>query len=159
MRRSVLLAASLFATSPALAQKAGLQVEHAWSRPALAGRVGVAYLTVTDTGAPDRLVGASSPVAARAELHQSVTEKGIATMRPVDAVPVARGAPAVLAPGGYHLMLVDLKRPLVAGQSFPLTLTFAKAGALTANVTVAPLGANATTGAMDMSGMDEMHHH
>ncbi len=158
MRQFVLLAATLLAASPAFAQKDGLRVEHAWSRPASAGRVGVAYLTVTDTGAPDRLVGASSPVAARVELHQSATANGVATMRSVDAVPVAPGTPAVLAPGGYHLMLRDLKRPLAAGQSFPLTLDFAKAGELTTTVTVAPFDA-ATTGAMDMSGMGTMHHH
>ncbi|MBV9776564.1 MAG: copper chaperone PCu(A)C, partial [Acetobacteraceae bacterium] len=63
MRRLVFVAATLLAASPALAQKNGLEVAHAWSRPAAAGRVGVAYLTITDTGAPDRLTGASSPVA------------------------------------------------------------------------------------------------
>ncbi len=158
MRRSVLLAATLLAASPSFAQKDALRIEHAWSRPALAGRVGVAYLTVTDSGPPDQLIGASSPVAARAELHQSVAENGVATMRPVQAVPVAPGSPAVLAPGGYHLMLVDLKRPLQAGQTFPLTLNFAKAGALTTTVTVAPPGASTATGTMDMNGMGAMHH-
>ena len=156
MRRLVLLAATLLAASPALAKTDGLEVAHAWSRPAAAGRVGVAYLTITDTGAPDRLTGASSPVAETVELHRSATVNGVATMRPVDQLPVAPGAPTVLAPGGYHFMLRGLKRPLAAGQSFPLTLNFAKAGPLTTTVTVAPLGA-ASPG--DMSGMGAMHHH
>lgn len=156
MRRAIPLAAMLLAASPAVSQNSGLEIAHAWSRPAPAGRVGVAYLTVTDSGAPDRLIGASSPVAGRVELHQSTTVNGVATMRPVDGLPVAPGAPAVLAPGGYHLMLRDLKRPLAAGQSFPLTLEFAKAGALTTTVTVAPLGAGAATD--EMNGMGGMHH-
>ena len=49
-------------------------------------------------------------------------------MRQVDAVPLPAGQAVTLSPGGYHIMLVDLKAPLVAGQSFPLTLTFEKAG-------------------------------
>jgi copper(I)-binding protein len=129
-----LFAALLFA-APAFAGQA-LEVTGAWSRPAMAGRVGVAYLTVTDTGAPDQLIGASTPVAARAELHESMVKNGMASMRPVPAIPVAPGKPAVLAPGGYHLMLVDLARPLVAGQTFPLTLDFAKAGKVTTTVVV-----------------------
>jgi len=155
VRRFACLAATLLAASPALAQTNGLEVAHAWSRPAAAGRVGVVYLTVTDSGTPDRLTSASSPVAEKAELHQSATVNGVATMRPVDGVPVAPGAPAVLGPGGYHLMLRGLKRPLAAGQSFPLTLNFAKAGTLTTTVTVAPFSAAA---AGDMNGMGAMHH-
>jgi copper(I)-binding protein len=157
VRRPILLAATLLAASPALAQKSGLEVTNAWSRPAPAGRVGVAYLTITDSGAPDRLIGASSPVAERVELHQSATANGVATMRPVDGVPVAPGAPGVLAPGGYHLMLRDLRRPLAVGQSFPLTLNFAKAGTLTTSVTVAPLSAETAAGRMN--GMGATHHH
>lgn len=149
MRRAILLAA-LLAASPALAQQRGITIEHAWSRPAMVGRVGVAYLTITDSGPPDQLVGASSPIAARAELHQSATEHGVATMRAVQALPVAPGKPAVLAPGGYHLMLLDLKQPLAQGQSFPLTLDFAKAGAVTTTVTVAGFG---TKSGGDMGGM------
>ena len=155
VRRFICLAATLLAASPALGQKSGLEVTHAWSRPAPAGRVGVVYLTVTDSGTPDRLTGANSPIAEQVELHQSATVNGVATMRPVDGVPVAPGTPAVLAPGGYHLMLRGLKRPLAAGQSFPLTLNFAKAGTLTTTVTVAPFSAAATG---DMDGMGAMHH-
>ena len=132
--------AALLVAFPAFAQ--GIDVAHAWSRPAMVGRVGVAYLTITDNGAPDQLIGASSPIAARVELHQSMVEHGVATMRPVPALAVAPGKPAVLAPGGYHFMLVDLKQPLMAGQSFKLILDFAKAGAVTTIVTVASPGAH-----------------
>ncbi|HJS84063.1 MAG TPA: copper chaperone PCu(A)C [Acetobacteraceae bacterium] len=157
MRRAILVAATLLTASPTLAQKNGLEIAHAWSRPASAGGVGVAYLTITDSGPPDRLTGASSPVAEAVELHRSATANGVATMRPVDGLPVEPGTPAVLKPGGYHLMLRGLKRPLAAGESFPLTLEFAKAGALTTTVTVAPLRAGAATG--ESNGMGGMHRH
>lgn len=162
MRRLLLLAFLLGFASPAFAQHNGIQITHAWSRPAMVGRVGVAYLTATDSGAPDRLTGASTPVAARAELHRSVTEHGVAKMLPVPALPVAPGKPAVLAPGGYHFMLIGLKQPLAAGQTFPLTLTFANAGSVTTTITVMPFGAkNAGAGGMagmDMSGMHRATH-
>ncbi len=135
-----MLVALLAMVPLAAGAQGGLKVENAWSRPAMAGRVGVAYLTVTDTGAPDRLTGASSPAAARVELHQSMTANGVASMRSVATLPVAPGKPAVLAPGGYHLMLIGLKQALTVGESFPLTLDFATAGAVTTTVTVRPTG-------------------
>lgn len=141
----LLLPAAILLASPALAGQ-GIDIVDAWSRPAMQGRIGVAYLTIIDNGAPDRLVGASSPVAARVELHQSAVDHGIATMRSVTALAVTQGRPAVLAPGGYHLMLIDLKQPLAAGQTYPLTLDFAKAGAVAATVTVAPQGAKPAVG-------------
>ncbi len=151
MHRSLLIAGLLATASPALAQQGGIRIEHAWSRPAMVGRVGVAYLTVTDDRGPDQLVGASSPVATRVELHQSIVEQGVAKMRDAAALPVAPGRPAVLAPGGYHFMLFDLKQPLVAGQSFPLVLRFAKAGTVTTAVSVAATGGMGEMG--DMGGM------
>ena len=155
MHRSLLLGALVLAVSPARAQQGGVRIAHAWSRPAMAGRVGVAYLTVTDDGAPDQLVGASSPIATRVELHRSVVEHGVARMQAVSVLPVAPGKPAVLAPGGYHFMLLDLKQPLVAGHSFPLTLRFANAGTVATTVSVAPAGGS---GMGDMPGMTHATH-
>ena len=63
-------------------------------------------------------------------------ENGIARMRPVDAVAVAPDAPAVFQPGGYHVMIMGLKGPLKEGETFPLTLTFEKAGDVTVDVMV-----------------------
>src|SRR3954452_11681739 len=109
----VMLAAVL-AAAPILgfAQQNDIRVENAWSRAAMTGRTGVVYLTITDTGAPDRLTGASSPVAASADLHESFTDRGIAKMRTVAALPVDPGKPVTLAPNGYHIMLTGLKQPL-----------------------------------------------
>ena len=97
----LLFAALLFAApSVAFADQAGIQLDHVWSRAAMAGRVGVVYLTITDTGAPDVLTGAASPVAAKAELHESLDDHGIMKMRSVATLPIDSGHPITLAPGG-----------------------------------------------------------
>ena len=118
-----------------------IRVEQAWSRAAAQGRVGVLYATVTDSGAPDRLVGIDSPVADRAELHESMGEGGVMRMRPVDGIDVAPGKPIVLKPGGYHAMLIGLHRALREGDSFAVTLHFAMAGAVEATALVTKAGA------------------
>jgi periplasmic copper chaperone A len=160
--RLPLAAALALVPAIAFADPAGIQVEHAWSRAMPAGATGVVYLTITDRGAPNALTGASSPVAAMAELHQTINDNGVMKMRPVARLPVAQGKPATLAPGGYHIMLMGLKQALVAGSSFPVTLTFAEGGQLTAMVMVQKPGAtmpgmnNGSTGNMgnmDMHGM------
>ncbi len=115
-------------------------VEHPWARASAgAAKTGVAYLTITDQGAPDRLIGASTPVAASAELHESMTDMGMMKMRPLSGIDLVQGKPATLAPGGNHVMLMGLKAPLKAGETFPLTLTFQHAQPLTVTVTVEPL--------------------
>jgi len=146
---TALLLALLF---PAAAYADGVTVDHAWSRPALAGRVGVAYFAITDSGAPDRLIGVASPVAKQAELHATTTENGIKKMRPVDAIAVAPDKPVLFAPGGYHVMLIGLNQSLKIGETFPLTLIFDHAGAVT--VTVHVEGSRAAAGAAgSMPGM------
>ena len=97
----------------------------------------------------DQLVGASTPVAANAQVHETINDNGIMKMRPVAAVPIPPGQTVTLAPGGYHIMLIGLKHPLAAGQSFPLTLQFAHAPSVTVDVTVRAMGHVAPTGSQD----------
>lgn len=142
-------------TAPALAQKApsgaGVAVRDAWARPTIgASHEGVVYLTVTDHGAADRLLGASTPVAGQATLHETRAQGGVMRMRDVAALPVPAGGTLVLRPGGDHVMLTDMRRHLAAGDTFPLTLRFAKAGAVTTTVTVRPLGAGGAMPGMEM---------
>lgn len=120
-----------------------LVVEDPWARATVGQTMaGVAYLTVANHGAAaDRLVDVATPVAERAELHTNLTEDGVMKMRSVAAVEVAPGAPVVFAPGGLHIMLHGLKQPLKEGDRFPLALTFEKAGSVTVEVAVQPLGA------------------
>jgi hypothetical protein len=138
------------------AQQNGLKVEDAWSRAAAAGRIGVVYLTITDTGAPDRLTGVASPVAASAGLHESFDDHGMAKMRDVAALPVAPGKAVTLAPGGYHIMLTGLNQALKRGDEFPITLIFEKAGRVDATVTVRNAAAGPPMG-RGMPGMPMGH--
>ena len=118
--------------------RAGLKIEGAWAR-ASAGlaRNGAAYMTIHNEGpVADRLIAASSPIAGTIELHAHLKDGDVMRMRPVVAVEIAPGEPAVLQPGGLHMMMLDLKAPLKDGESFPLTLTFEKAGKVTVSVDV-----------------------
>mgnify|MGYP003704411027 CR=1 FL=1 len=101
------------------------------------------YLQVTNTGTePDRLVSAAIPLAARGEIHQMAMDKGVAKMAPVEAGLVIKpGETVVLKPGGYHLMFMDLKGPVKAGDTLEGSLTFARAGTVPVRFAVGAIGA------------------
>jgi hypothetical protein len=118
-----------------------IEITDPFATPSLPGTTtGAAYFTTLEnTGArPDRLVHAATPVAARVELHtMSVDAQGVMRMREVDAIELAPKATIRMRPGlGFHLMLVGLKQPLKAGQTFPLSLQFEHAGKVEVNVNV-----------------------
>lgn len=130
------------AIAPAFAHdftKGDITINHPWSRPTAHGQAnGAAYFELSSAGSADRLVAASTPVAAMAELHTHIHDNGVMRMRPVEGgIPFSPGAPAKLAPGGLHVMLMGLKGPLKPGFEFPLTLTFEKVGEITVEVKVA----------------------
>ncbi|MDE2332381.1 MAG: copper chaperone PCu(A)C, partial [Bradyrhizobium sp.] len=130
---SVLFVALLCA-APARAQevKAGdLVITQAWTRATPNGaKIGGGYLTIENKGStPDRLLGGSTDAAGRVEVHQMTTKDGVMTMRPLgDGLTIDPGKTVKLAPGGYHLMMFDLKNPLKQGDTVPVTLKFEKAG-------------------------------
>jgi copper(I)-binding protein len=128
----------------ALAQSsAPVEITHAWARATAAtAKTGGAYLTIANKGASDdRLVAVAGTVAAKAELHVTSMDNGVMKMRPLPAVDIKAGGQAELKPGGMHIMLVGLAAPLKEGQTFPLTLTFEKAGKVEVTVTVEKAGA------------------
>jgi copper(I)-binding protein len=103
-----------------------------WARASI-GRIGAAYVTIAIKGGKtiqgDELVGASSPVAARVEIHgHKIDSRGVARMRQVATVAITPGKPMVLKPGGLHLMLFGLSAPLKKGGTLSLTLHFRHAG-------------------------------
>lgn len=141
-------------------------ISDAWARASADGQAnGAAYMTITGGDRDDRLIGAavSPEVAARAEVHETVMADdgdtdmanggtgssgtgmsgtgmsgmgGTMTMREVDAIDIPAGEDVALEPGGYHVMLMELVEPLVAGDQFDLTLTFEQAGDVTVTLEV-----------------------
>lgn len=138
MRR--LVAALALIALPASAQ---VSVERPWSRATPPGaKIGVGFLQLRNAGAaPVRVVGASSPVARRVEMHVTMREGDVMKMRQVRSFEVPPGGTFELKPGGAHLMLVDLKRPLAKGERVPLTLELEKGGTLQVELRVAEMGA------------------
>lgn len=115
----------------------GITVHDAWSRATPPGiTVGVAYFVIDNKGAQDRLLHVSSPIAKQPELHVSKMHGGVMTMEELNTLEVGAHAKVAFAPSGKHVMLIGLRRPLKAGDSFPLTLTFEKAGAVKTTVQV-----------------------
>ena len=120
-------------------------VSDAWARATPPGvEVGAAYLVITGGTKPDRLVGASTPRAAMVHLHDVIESEGVARMRAIEEVLIPAGARVILAPKGRHLMLMGLEAPLLAGQTFPLTLQFSDSAAQTVTVTVRAATGNTT---------------
>jgi periplasmic copper chaperone A len=142
-----LLAALLECAPAAFAQAnrtSTITVEQPWARATPAGALtGVAYMTLENkTNAADRLTGISSNVAAQVQIHEMALVDGVMQMRQVAAgLPIPAGGSVLLKPSSYHVMLIGLKRPLVAGETFPLTLTFANAGNISIAVPVEAMGA------------------
>lgn len=151
---AALTGVALFSTSSAWAGE--MSVTDAWAR-ASAGmaRAGAAFVTITNSGSSDdRVIAAQAPVSDVAELHTHIKEGDVMRMRPVEDIPVKAGETVVLKPGGLHVMFMGLHEGLKEGQTFPLTLTFEKAGAVETTVTVGAAGAMGPAGAMDHSTMD-----
>ena len=139
--KPLVLAGCLLIAGAAAAQTGQVEVKDAWAR-ATPGKAenGAAYLTIV-TPAADKLVAISTPAAIKTGLHTITTEGGVMKMRPLDGLDVPANQPVTLKPGGIHIMLQGLNEPLQAGKSFPLTLTFEKAGERQVEVAIEKTGA------------------
>jgi copper(I)-binding protein len=142
--------------------KAGdLVITQAWSRATPGGaKIAGGYLTIENKGAaPDRLIGGSGDFAGKVEIHEMAVNNGVMTMRPLDkGLVIEPGKTVKLAPGGYHLMLMDLKQPFKQGDRVPLTLEFEKAGKVALSLDVQGVGAQAPAGAAP-TGHEMKHDH
>jgi copper(I)-binding protein len=162
MKTLSICAGLLLSASTALAQHDGSGAVHvmsAWSRalPPVSEN-GAVYLTLKNYAeVPDRLLGASTPVARQVEFHTHAMEAGMMTMRRVETIVLDPGEYVRFEPGGKHLMLIGLKQPLKEGEQIPLTLEFENASPLEVTVTIRPLGA--TGPVMDDHDHSGMHGH
>ena len=123
------------------AQAAGIEVKNAWIPATPAGAPTAAgYATVTNHGiSSDRLTGGSTSAASSVEVHEMTTAGGVMRMRPVaGGLAIGASATVTLDPSRYHLMLMGLKRPLVAGQHVRVVLHFTRAGDVAADFVVKP---------------------
>lgn len=123
-----------------------LKIEQPWTRATPAGaKVAGGYVAVTNTGsAADRLLGGSSEIAGKVEIHEMSMNNGVMTMRGLpEGVELKPGAKVEMKPGGYHIMFMDLKRQLKEGEKVKGTLTFEKAGAVPVEFSVQSVGARA----------------
>jgi copper(I)-binding protein len=113
-----------------------IRVLDPWARATVPGqKVGGVYMEIVSPR-DARLVGVASPAAGTAEVHSMTMDGGTMRMRAVEALDLPAGTPVKLAPGGYHVMLFDLKKPLVAGQKVPLTLVIEETGKRAHRITV-----------------------
>ena len=146
LSKLVVAAMLIAAAFPAFAQGTGtsIAVEQPWSRATPAGaQTGAVYMTLDNkTTSADRLTAASSDVADKVQIHEMSVVNGVMQMRQLaDGLSVPAGGSVVLKPGTYHVMLIGLKKPLTAGETFPLKLTFEKAGNISVTVPVQAMDA------------------
>lgn len=145
------LAAALLACAVSLPTwAANVSVTDAWARATMPGqKVSGAYMRIqSDVDA--RLVSASSPAVPRVEVHEMKMDGDVMRMREVKAIDLPKGKTVSLEPGGFHIMLMNLPKPIAAGDMIPLTLVIESGG--TRQTVEVKAEARAIGGAMQ-------HHH
>jgi periplasmic copper chaperone A len=166
MTRIALVALGIFAICTGQTAQAedalvgGLKISAPWVRATPSGAsVGGGYMTITNTGTTsDRLLGGSSDLSARFEIHTMSMDNGVMKMRPVaSGVEIKPGQTVQFNPGGYHVMFVGLKKPFEQGQQVPAFLQFEKAGKVAVNFTVESIGAQ-SSGHSEMPEGGQMQH-
>ena len=153
---ALLVMVFMAAPAPAHEEKSGnLTISHPWTRAtAPAQKTGAVFMEIaTNANTTDRLVGAQSPSAEIVQIHGHSMENGVMRMRPVDGIDVPAEGKAVLEPGGFHIMLINLKAPLFEETVIPLTLEFEKAGKVEIEAVVEAPGAGGQS-----TGSGTMHH-
>ena len=138
---------------------AGLELNDLWVRASVPGQSnGAGYLQINNSSATaDRLISAESDAATRTELHSVLNEDGVAKMRQVSGVDIPAQGSASLAPGGFHVMFLQLTGPFKQGSIVPVVLKFKNAGEIRVNFTVKPSTYNPGNHAMQGHGKAMAH--
>jgi periplasmic copper chaperone A len=150
-----LLICNLYAGSSWAADSA-MMINNAWARPTVEGQQGGGgFVTLMNHGnTDDKLIGASSPAAARVELHTMSMEGEVMRMRQVPSIDIKAGQTVELKPGGLHVMFMDIKKPLQNGSKVPVIFEFEKAGKMNVDFDIMPRPKfnKSGSGGMDHSG-------
>lgn len=114
------------------------ELSDGWARPGSAGQTSGAYLRISNgTATDDTLMNVKSDVAKKAEIHESYeTDAGVMGMRPAGPQVIKAGHDLILEPGGFHIMLTDMKRDLAVGDSVSVSLEFSRVGTKTLTLPV-----------------------
>ena len=119
-----------------------IKIEDAYTRATVPGQqVAGGFMKIENKGVADQLISASSPVAAEVQLHEMAMDGNVMKMRQVKDISVPAGGAVELKPGGLHLMFMNIKAPLTAGETIPVKLKFAKAGEVEVRMPVNAMGA------------------
>jgi copper(I)-binding protein len=125
------------------AKVGNVQIENAYTRSTVPGQMAAGgFMKIENQGSSaDQLISASSPVAGEVQLHEMAMDGNVMKMRQVKDIAVPAGGSVELKPGGLHLMFMNIKAPLAAGETVPLKLKFAKAGEVEVKLPVNAMGA------------------
>lgn len=146
MRRFAIATAALLAAASVYAADAkvgNLSIDDVWARTGQPGQVSAAYFEIKNKGAADKIVSANCDCAKATELHNVKMIDGAMKMYQVQAMDIPADGELKLKPGSYHIMLIGLNRPLVAGETLPIKVKFEKAGEVTLQAKVKDKGAPA----------------
>jgi copper(I)-binding protein len=128
MRLNALMLTTIGVLAAQSAWAASVSVTDAWARATMPGqKVSGAYMQI-QSDADARLVGASSPASPRVEVHEMKMDGDVMRMREVKAIDLPKGKTVTLKPGGLHIMLMNLPKPIAPGDLIPLTLTVESGG-------------------------------
>ena len=122
--KKLIVASLITLAASAWAQSTTVTVEDAWVRGTVATQKATGAFMRLTPSANARLVSVSSPVAGVVEIHEMAMDKDVMKMRQVPGLDLAAGRTTELKPGGFHVMLMDLKAPVKGGDVVPLTLVF-----------------------------------
>ena len=139
MRRFALATTAFLAATAVYAADAkigSISIDDVWARTGQPGQVSAAYMDVKNKGAADKIVSANCDYAKATELHDVKMVDGAMKMVPVTGMDVPANGELKLKPGAYHIMLIGLNRPLVAGETLPIKIKFEKAGEVTVQAKV-----------------------
>lgn len=152
----LLLTLTLISSSAAATAKDTVSIENAWVRATAPGQdVGAAYMTF-NSNQDVTLIRATSDVTESVEIHSMSMQNGVMKMRMLENLAIKAGKPYKLEPGGFHLMLFDLKKPLLGGQYVNFELTFKSGNTEFKQQIKAPIKAPDSA---DSSSDDHSHHH